>query len=545
MEAGLLTGETIKNFMLNREKRMKDDLAKLIDRIDAAGLNRRGFMGGVAAVGALTTMGAPAFAAGEPKKGGTLKIGLGGGETTDTLDPALSDSPVPFSVIRQWGDILVEVSSIGEIQPRLAESFSSSADSTVWTFNIRQGVKFHNGADMTAEDVAQTFRRHSDENAKSGALGIMKGITNIAVDGNSVVLTLDSGNSDLPYLISDYHLVIQPNGGFDDPSAAIGTGPYKLASAEAGVRYAFTKNENDWDSMRGHYDAVEILVINDATARTSALQSGQVHLINRIDPKVAKLLGRASNIEVKNISGRGHYVFIMRTDVAPFDNNDLRLALKHAINRQEMVDKILDGYGGLGNDSPINAAYPLFDETFPQREFNIEKAKEHYAASGHDGSPIELIVADTAFPGAVDAAALFQQSAEAAGIPLVIKRVPDDGYWSDVWNVAPFCASYWGGRPVQDQMWTTAYLSTADWNDTAFRRPDVDALILSARSETDLAKRADLYAQINKIVSEEGGVICPMFNDFIDAVSDKVAGWQPNPNAEMVNGFASSTTWFA
>ncbi|MFT7059957.1 MAG: peptide/nickel transport system substrate-binding protein [Pseudorhodobacter sp.] len=527
---------------------MKDELARLIDQIDAARINRRGFMGGAAAVGAFAAMGtAPAFAAAHavPNKGGTLKIGLGGGETTDTLDPALSDSPVPFSVIRQWGDALVEVSATGDIEPRLAESYSPNADGTVWTFNIRQGVKFHNGADLTAEDVAQTLRRHSDENSKSGALGIMKGITDIAVDGNAVVLTLASGNSDLPYLISDYHLVIQPNGGFDDPSAAIGTGPYKLASAEAGVRYAFTKNADDWDTARGHYDAVEILVINDATARTSALQSGQVHLINRIDPKVAKLLDRSTSVEVKNISGRGHYVFIMRTDTTPFDNNDLRLALKYAVNRQEMVDKILDGYGGLGNDSPINAAYPLFDETFAQREFSIEKAKEHYAASGHDGSPIELIVADTAFPGAVDAAALFQQTAEAAGIPLVIKRVPDDGYWSDVWNVMPFCASYWGGRPVQDQMWTTAYLSTADWNDTAFRRPDVDALILSARSETDLVKRKDLYAQINKIVNEEGGVICPMFNDFIDAVSDKVMGWEPNPNGEMVNGFASSKTWFA
>ena len=235
----------------------------------------------------------------------------------------------------------------------------------------------------------------------------------------------------------------------------------------------------------------------------------------------------------------------MRTDTAPFDNNDLRLALKYAINRQEMVDKILDGYGGVGNDSPINAAYPLFDETLPQREFSIEKAKEHYAASGHDGSPIELIVADTAFPGAVDAAALFQQTAEAAGIPLVIKRVPDDGYWSDVWNVKPFCASYWGGRPVQDQMWSTAYLSTADWNDTAFRRPDLDELILAARGETDQAKRKDLYAQINKIVHEEGGTICPMFNDFIEAISDKVEGWEPNPNYEMMSGFASAKTWFA
>lgn len=524
---------------------MKDDLAKLIDRIDAGRVSRRGFMGGVAAVGALSAMGAPAFAAGEPKKGGILKMGIGGGETTDALDPGTSDSPVPFSVTRQWGDTIVNVSPSGEIEMVLAESMSADAEGKVWTFNIRQGVKFHDGSDMTVDDVVATFKRHSDENSKSGALGIMQGIADIKADGNAVVMTLNEGNADLPYLLADYHLVVQPNGGLDDPNAGIGTGPYKVVSADPGVRYAFEKFADDWNTERGYYDAVEILVINDATARTSALQSGQVQMINRIDPKVAKLLARSPSVNVTNVSGRGHYVFIMHTDTAPFDNNDLRLALKYAVNRVEMVDKILDGYGGVGNDTPINAAYPLFDETVPQRVYDVEKAKEHYAASGHDGSPIELLVADTAFPGAVDAASLFQQSAEAAGIPLVIKRVPDDGYWSDVWNVKPFCASYWGGRPVQDQMWSTAYLSTADWNDTKFKREDVDALILQARSETDMAVRKELYGKIYKIVNEEGGVICPMFNDFIDAHGDTVMGWQENPNYEMSGGFASSTTWFA
>lgn len=162
-------------------------------------------------------------------------------------------------------------------------------------------------------------------------------------------------------------------------------------------------------------------------------------MINRIDPKVAKLLSKAPGVQVTNVSGRGHYVFIMHTNTAPFDNKDLRNALKWSINRQELVDKILDGFGGVGNDIPINAAYPLFDDSLEQREYNAEKAAELYKASGHDGSPIELLVADGAFPGAVDAAQLFQQSAQAAGIPLEVKRVPDDGYWSDVEREALLC----------------------------------------------------------------------------------------------------------
>lgn len=529
---------------------MKDDLSKLLAAIDAAGLTRRSFLGRTAAFGLAAAMGTTlmpkgALAQDTPKKGGILKMGLGGGESTDALDPGLADGPVAFNVNRQWGDTIVNVTPGGGLEPRLAESFAPNEDGSVWTFKIRSGVKYHDGSEMTVDDVVATFKRHSDENAKSGAFGVMQGISDIKADGDSVVFTLSTANADLPYLLADYHLIVQPKGGVDNPNAGIGTGPYKVVSAEPGVRYVFEKFADHWDPAVGHYDGVEFLVINDATARTAALQSGQVHMINRVDPKVAKLLARAPGVNVTSTPGRGHYVFIMHCNTAPFDNKDLRLALKYAINRQELVDKILDGYGSIGNDIPINKAYPLFDENLPQREFSVEKAAEHYKASGHDGSPIELIVADGAFPGAVDAAALFQQTAQAAGIPLQIKRVPDDGYWSDVWNVKPFCASYWGGRPVQDQMYSTAYLSTADWNDTKFFNKEFDDLVLQARGETDLVKRKELYTKIAGILWEEGGVICPMFNDWLEAHSDTVAGWMEDGEQELMNGLAASKTWFA
>ncbi|MEC8575893.1 MAG: ABC transporter substrate-binding protein, partial [Pseudomonadota bacterium] len=262
-------------------------------------------------------------------------------------------------------------------------------------------------------------------------------------------------------------------------------------------------------------------------------------------PKTAQLLDRAPNLSVKNVSGRGHYVFIMHCNAAPFDQNELRLALKYAINRQEMVDKVLRGYGSVGNDMPINAAYPLFDESIPQREYDPAKAAEHYKKSGHDGSPIILRVSDVAFPGAIDAAQLFQQSANAAGIPLELKREPGDGYWSEVWNAQPFCASYWGGRPVQDQMYSTAYLSTADWNDTRFKREDFDALLLQARGELDEAKRKALYSQMGMLVRDNGGLICPMFNDFIDATSNKVQGWVADPTGDVMSGKWSHKCWLA
>jgi peptide/nickel transport system substrate-binding protein len=284
-------------------------------------------------------------------------------------------------------------------------------------------------------------------------------------------------------------------------------------------------------------------VINDNTARTAALQSGQVHMINRVDPKIISLLAGAPGFGVKSAAGRGHYVFIMECDKPPFDNNDLRMALKLAINREELVEKILGGYGSVGNDFPINAASPLFDETIPQRAHDPAAAAEFYKKSGHDGSPIILQVAETAFPGAMEAAQLFQQTANAAGIPLELKREPDDGYWTNVWNVAPFCASYWGGRPVQDQMYSTAYVSTSEWNDTRFKNARFDELLTAARSELDPVKRKAMYSEMAYLVRDTGGLILPMFNNFVEIVADSVGGWLVDANQELMNGKALQKCW--
>lgn len=529
---------------------MNDQLDYMAGRVTAGKMTRREFMGKAAALGVASalasTMYADAVKAAGPVKGGTFRMGIQGGESTNTQDPALYASDVPTGGGRHWGETLVEVTADGGLEGLVAESWEGSADAKTWRFKVRQGIEFTNGKSVTAEDVMRTMERHTNEDSKSGALGIVNGIETMRVDGDVFELTLGVANADLPYLIGDYHLVVQPDGGFDDPNAAIGTGPYTLEVDEPGVRMQFARNPNYWggDAV-AHYETSEIITLNDPTARTAALQSGQVDSINRVEPKIAQLLDRAPNLSVRNVSGRGHYVFIMHIDTPPFDVNELRLALKYAINREELVDKILRGYGGIGNDFPINAAYPLFDASIPQREHSMEKAAEHYKASGHDGSPIILRTADGAFPGAVDAAALFQQAAQAAGIPLEIKREPNDGYWSEVWNVQPFCASYWGGRPVQDQMYTTAYLSTADWNDTRFKRAEFDEMLLSARAELDEAKRKEIYSKMGLMVRDEGGLILPMFNDFIDAVSNEVQGYEGDPNGPQMNWYAVKKTWKA
>ncbi len=284
-------------------------------------------------------------------------------------------------------------------------------------------------------------------------------------------------------------------------------------------------------------------MINDLTARVAALSSGKVHAINRVDPKTIDLLTKAPGLQVNNVSGRGHYVFIAHCDTAPFDNNDLRLALKYAMNREEMVDKILRGYGSVGNDFPINAAYALFPDAIPQRAFDTDKAAFHYKKSGHDGTPIALRTSDAAFNGAESAAVLFQQTCATAGIPIEVKREPADGYWSNVWNVQPFSTSYWGGRPTQAQMYAVAYKSDADWNDTRWKRPEFDAMLAQARAEIDQDKRKQIFTDMALMLNEEGGLILPMFNDFVDASTAKLQGVLIDPSQPMSNGLIASRSW--
>ncbi|MBA3039072.1 MAG: ABC transporter substrate-binding protein [Alphaproteobacteria bacterium] len=526
---------------------MSDHTKYLSSRVTAGAMNRREFMGRAMAAGltltAASTLYAASASAQEPKRGGNLRLGLEGGAATDSKDPAKFLSQFMFCVGRCWGDMLVESDPLtGAAVPALAESWEPSADAATWTFTIRKGVQFHDGKTLTVDDVIATLKRHTDEKSESGALGVMKSIKEIKKDGDKLVLALTEGNADLPLLLSDYHLVIQPNGGNDDPLASIGTGPYKLVTFEPGVRATLEKNPNDWRSDRGYVDTIEILGMNDATARIAALASGQVHYINRVDPKTVDMLKRAPNVEILSTSGRGHYVFIMHCNTAPFDNNDLRLALKYAMNREAMVQTVLGGYGKVGNDFPINSTYALFPEGIEQRAYDPDKAAFHYKKSGHSG-PVLLRTSEVAFPGAVDAAVLYQGSAQKAGIDIEVKREPGDGYWSNVWNVQPFSTSYWGGRPTQDQMYSTAYLSTADWNDTRFLRPDFDKILLEARSELDEAKRKEMYRDMAMMVRDEGGLILPMFNDFVNAAQKSVKGYVHDIGNDMSNGYVATRVW--
>jgi peptide/nickel transport system substrate-binding protein len=507
------------------------ELDRLTDLVHAGRLSRRRFLDRASALGigaaAATSILGRAAAAQTPNQGGDLVIGLDGAGATDSLDPATYTATYMQTVGYQFGNCLVELDENNDVIPELAESWEPNADATQWVFKLRKGVEFHNGKEMTAADVIASIDHHRGEDSTSGAQGYLQIVADIrATDTHEVTLDLSAGSADLPYIMSDYHLIILPEGA--DMTSAIGTGAFKIEAFEPGVRTFATRNPNYWKEGRGHVDGVETLAINDLTARTSAVQTGQVHFVNRLDPKTVGLLERAPGVKIYDVPGAGHYTFPMRADTSPFDNNDVRLALKYAIDRPDIVDKILRGYGKIGNDHPIPEFDPFYAADIPQRPYDPDKAKFHLQQSGYEG-PITLFIADAAFTGAVDAATLFQQHAQAAGIDLVLQRVPEDGYWSETWMQKPFCGSYWGGRPTADLMLSVAYLSDAAWNESFWYREDFDQLVKAARAELDSEKRRQMYHDLQVMIYEDGGEIIPMFNNYLFGAQENLNGFVQAP----------------
>ncbi|MDL2410321.1 ABC transporter substrate-binding protein [Rhizobium calliandrae] len=507
-------------------------------------ITRRDLLASSAALGVGAAVGVTFWsskaAAETPRRGGKLIVGVKGGSSSDSLDPTLIPSQAAAYLTYQYGSWLIERSPEGELGGELAESWEPLEGGKRWVIKLRQGVKFHNGKEFTAEDMVYSLNRHRGPDTKSPAVSLMKPIEEITVD-NPYQLTISLKEPDvgLPYLLAYIHLVAQPKD--ENPASAIGTGPFVLDKAEPGKRYTFHRNPNYFKPNRVWFDELEVLVINDDTARISALLSGSVHVISEVPPNLVPNLKNVPNLSLSSSPTSKFYYFVMRVDQPPFDNPDLRLALKYAVDREAILNNVAPGYGEIGNDTPINSVFPFYSNDIPKHSYDIAKAKEYYKRSGHSG-PIVLHTAEV-FPGAVDMSVIFQQSAAKAGITVELKREPVDGYWDNVWIKAPFCVSYWGSLTTEDQAFSMPFASGAPWNDSHWERPEFDKLLAKARAELDPVARKAIYREAAMMIHDEGGHITVMFTHDIQALSNKIQGYTIFPFGEDARN--TQNCWFA
>ncbi len=211
-------------------------------------------------------------------------------------------------------------------------------------------------------------------------------------------------------------------------------------------------------------------------------------------------------------------------------------------NREELVEKILFGYGSVGNDIPVGPNQQFYNTEMEQKTYDPDKAKFYLKEAGLESLDVSLSAADAAFAGAVNAATLYQNSAKDAGININVVREPNDGYWSDVWMKKPFTAVYWGGRPVQDQAFSIAFTWGAEWNDGFWCNETFDALLKEARAELDQDKRRQQYFELQEIVSTQGAVVIPMFANYVYATTKKIG--MPS-NWDMDGERWAERWWFA
>lgn len=509
-------------------------------------MSRRDFMQrsaalGVGSVAATSLWGQMARA--EPVKGGHLNIAIGQGSVGEDLSPLTTGNN--YLYVARWAvyNNLVELASDKTPIPELAESWSVSPDAKEWTFNLRQGVEFHNGKPFDADDVLYSINLHRGEDTKSSAKPLLAGVIELtAATPHQVVFKLAEPDAEFVYALADFALVIVPSGHTDWVNA-VGTGGYVLESWDAGVKSSFTRNPNYWKDGRAHVDSIDLLTVTDPAARLAAIRSGQAHVIDRVQPRLAAQLEAAGGIQLVRTTSQNYFNSLMRCDEGPLADNEIRLAMKYLLPREQMVKSLLSGFGSVANDHPVPSSDPFFHAELPQRPYDPEKAKFHLKKAGHEGFAVDMYASTAGHTEGVNAAVMMKEAAKAGGVDINVITTPADGYWSDVWMKKPFCISIWGIRPTPAMMMSVAYKSGAPWNDTFFSNARFDELLVSVKSETDLAKRKQIYWDLQEILHNEGGAGGFAFIDTIDAYSDNVGGSQPDSVRDLYGARVCERVW--
>lgn len=508
----------------------------------------RGEFSTSALAAALGTAGAPLLAApaeAAPRRGGRLRIAWSSSSANDTLNPVKLISTLDFLRCYSLMSPLVKWDRQFRASPDLATSWDQSGNGTVWSFKLRKGVQFHNGKSLTPADVVYSLNLHRGTTA-SLVKSYFLDVVDLTADGNDAVkIILREPNFDFPVLLGDPHTVIVP-AGFTAWDAPIGTGPFQLVSFRPGIGMLAKRNPNYYKAASVYLDEVESLGIADTSARISALLAGDVQYIVRVDAKSAPFVKQARGVDLVVTRSSRSLCINMRADRPPFDNADLREAMKYAVDRQAMLATVLRGFGTIANDLTIGPGDRYYCSHLQQRRYDPERASALYKRSGHTG-PLELFSSDVDYGApAVDYAVQLQGTAAKAGIPISITRLPADGYYAYVNSTKkPFFINNWFARPTYDLELRSVNVTNAPQDDTGYHLPRLDQLIAEARSTPDGPKRAQLYCDIETILWQSDGRVIPVFIDFIDGKSSRLGGVTPHPFAEAAGLRLCEEAWLS
>jgi peptide/nickel transport system substrate-binding protein len=478
---------------------------------------------------------------GEPKNGGTLRVALAAGAPTETLDPHM------MAVFPDWAhgfalyDLLTYPDpTTYELQNRLAEEIEANATGDQWTVRLKQDVEFHDGKTLTADDLIFSVKRILDGYPASSLYFINKNNMK-KVDDLTVQFTLKTPYAMFPQAFGGSSQWIVP---VDfDPNNPVGTGPFKLQSFKPGDRAVFTKNANYWGE--GPYvDEVEMIDINDDTARVNALIGGQVDVIQSLPFDQVASIESNADFQVLSAETVAWQPIVMAIDVAPFDDPKVRQAMRLIAERPQLVEQAY-----LGNGTVANDLFQQFDSSYignelAQREQNIEQAKQLLEEAGQAGLSAEMVVSNIS-AGVVPGAQAFVEQAKEAGVNIELRTVEAGDFYGPDYLSRPLT--------VDLNISTCSYLTTcALWTgpgapyDATHMSTDSEYVDLyyQASSTMDPDARADLEAQMQQIEYDRGGYLNYGWANQTDAFAANVSGFLPDKMGWPLTSFGFNRVWF-
>ena len=518
----------------------------------AQGLRRREFLRGIAAAGAVAGAGGllagcggssagstrpPAGASGPTRRGGNLRLGLTGGSSSDTVDPHKSLTYIDTSRLQSLYQPLVQLNSQAEIEYVLAESITAHRGSlSQWVIRLRPGVTFHDGKDFSAADVLYTFQRifSNDFTGKFG-LGPIDLARTKALDKLTVLVQLTKPFSSFVEQLAAfwYNLYIAPAG--FSPARPVGTGPFVYQSFTPGQRSVFTRNPHYWKSGLPHVDTLTIIDFSDNTTLQDALSTGVIDGAGALDgPQIASL---ATTSGIKTVvSHSGEIIpFTMRVDQPPFNDVNVRQAMRLLTDRPQLIDSALDGYGVVANDlfSPFD---PDFDHSLVRpAQGDIPQAKFLLKKAGQENLTVTLTTSAVA-TGTVAMATVLAAQAKAAGVTIKISNVPSGVFFGPDYLKWTFGQDYYNYYPYLAQV-AESMLSASPFNETHTSNARYTSLYNQANATADPSLRKEILREMQVFDFNEGGYLIPAYIDVLDAYSDKVTGYTSGKVGQPLSNF--------
>jgi peptide/nickel transport system substrate-binding protein len=414
-------------------------------------------------------------------------------------------------------------------QPDLAVSWSSNDDLTVWTFKLREGVRFHNGKDLTASDVVWTFRRILDPKSASRMRGNLLIVDQIvAVDLLTVRFTLKTPYADFPTMIGDYQGRIIPEGYEDQAKHPIGTGPFKFVEFVPGDRVVVRKNPDYWEPGLPKVDEVRLRIIQESATAISALQSGEVQIVADVRAEVVQRLANDKNVRVDSVRSGTFAAFVLRNDIPPFNDIRVRRALALALDKTEAVRIATFGQAA-PTHTPIPPFHPYYLSDVPIPKADPERAKALLAEAGYPNG-LELTYWYAANDSEIERlGVVFRDEARKAGMNVQLRGLPGDKYYADVEGKEPLTMTVPYGRPVPDLMLYPFFHSKGSFNLWAYRNPEFDQMLEAGReAKTDPERKAIYQAAQRKLLEDVPGVVVYV-RVFSNAVRTSVQDFRSTP----------------